>query len=622
MARKYDESSVEYLEGLEAVRRKPQMYIGATDSFGVWTIIREALDNCVDEFLAGRNKSATLVQDKNRFYVIDSGEGIPVGLNKKSGLSTLTLVVSKLHAGAKLSGGKNSAYEASRGTHGVGVSATNALSAFFSVHTCRDGQWWYTAFAKGKETVPVKKSKPPTALGGVKVKQGTVVTIEPDLKCFDKNASFKFKHFSDWAMLTSYLNAGLKISYVNTAAPKTNKEWFSKKGAVEYLDKTIEELKAGRIGKPFLLNDKHMEVALAFTDYDGQRLQAFTNGLSNIEGGEHVLALHAALSKALKPYMGRKEFSATALRDGLVGIVNYKIAAPRFNSQTKEKLVDERVKPYAKPLLEDAFKKFFAANKTMAKSLCVRAEQLSAMTAKFHASKKAARQIKTASNASVLLPGKLTVAPHCKPEQRELFITEGDSASGTAKQARYPEFQEILGLKGKPVNVYKLKKGADVLDNEELRNILVAIGYRPDAKDPLAKLRVKGKIILLPDADPDGDHIRCLVLGALMRTLPELFKDKIYIVKAPEYIVEHDGARYYADTIENLKKKLPSEKLLRKMIHLKGWGEVSAGALREFAFDKNTRVLYQVKEPSQESVARLVAIMGEDTTARKELLGI
>lgn len=628
---KYTEKDIKHLSGMKAIRAKPGMYIGPTNSSGIWTLLREAADNTVDEFIAGRNASVHLIAEESKgvtaLWSVDEGEGIPVKpiavedaiSHKKIKISALKAIVSLTHTGGKF-GGK--AYSGgSRGTHGVGIKATNALSSEFEVWTRRDGKWWYTKYEQGVEKVAVKKAKPPKLPHRVKSpKQGTIVRFVPDLSIFSKGAKLKDKEVLEWCELTSYLNGGFRIFF--TGSSGKTKKWFSKKGAPEYLKTRLEALKAESLGRHLVVLDKTLDVALAFSSAEGTNVDAFTNGLRNVDGGVHLDAMYRALAKSLEPYKKRKhKFTPSDLREGLVGIINYKIESPKFSSQTKEKLVDERVGKPCEELLLKTFGKFFKENKSLAGRLCDRATELKKVTDDFRANKKVVRELSAARRKKNPFPLKFLSALRAPPNKRELFLVEGDSAKGTAEMARDAAYQEVLPLKGKILNVHRDEKGK-ALESEEVMNILKCIGYDPKAKNPIDNLRI-GKLLLLPDADVDGSHIGALNLCLLEKYLPDMFaKGMVYLVKAPEFICEHNGKRYLAKSLDEMRKTLPNADLMKQVTHLKGWGEISKEALREIAFDPKTRSLIKFKKLTPKVRKEFRLLMQEDVEYRKKLLGV
>jgi DNA gyrase subunit B len=622
MAKTYNATNITYFESdLHKVRAKPQMYIGAVDNTGVFTILREAMDNAVDEYQAGNNKSVEVFIG-DELWVVDTGRGIPVEKHPVAKKSTLTVALTSLQSSGKMDASGGGAYATSIGTHGVGLKATNALSKTFDVWTCRNNQWWHTRFQEGDEKQAVTKANAPKLPNGKKPKIGTVIRFTPDPKVFGKHKLVP-ADVINWAEMTAYMNPGLTITATLKGKTKT---WLSKKGIVELISKRVASVSANVLGKMFVYSSKQMDLALAFTDAEKSAdpkkplMGAYTNTVSNIEGGTHLTAFNDALFRSLKEYKTAKcDFTPTDLRDGLIGVLNYKIASPRFDSQTKEKLVDERV---GKPCLEECVKaltEFWSKNKAMAKAIAQRAADLRKLTYDFQKNKKLIKDLKEFKKGKILLPGKLTGCPKCKPEKRELFLVEGDSAGGTAKLARNKNYQEVFYLRGKILNAMR-STDAQVLANEEVKGILTAIGFDPSLKDPLSKLRV-GRIIWLSDPDDDGYHINTLGLTLLYKYLPKLFEQgKVFIVEASEYTAKVNGKRVFGNSLDDL-AKLNGGKVPNTALHIKGWGEVNADALREMAFDPKTRRMWRIEDPTDRGEV-FTKIMSDDPTYRKKMLGV
>ena len=626
MARQQTEKDIKSLHGLESVRMKPAMYIGHIDSYGLWTIFRELADNTVDEFLAGRNKLCHLIYDGTACWCIDAGEGVPVGNikfkahNHMITMPAIVAIFSQLHTGGKLeAGGK--AYDVSRGTHGVGSKATNALSTEFRVWTKRDSTWHTVAFSKGELTEDLSTAKrAPVLPFGIKApSSGTIIKFVPDMSIFEKRSKLKPTDVFQWCELTSYLNGGLTLKFTDPNG-KT-KEWFSKNGASDYLANLITTNGANDLGKPCVLTTKSYDLAIAFTDYDGTDFRGFTNGLLNADGGVHVNSFYAALSKVLLQYKGaRQTFTGVDLREGLLGLINYKISSPAFNSQTKERLIDERVTEPCTASLTDELTTFFNSNKALAKRICERIDQLRALKNEFANNKRVLKELKTSGRKSIL-PTKLVASIGSKPADRELFLVEGDSAGGSAAKARDKSYQEMLPLKGKILNVYKAVS-SKVFDSEEVINILKSIGYDPSKPNPMEHLRV-GRIVLLGDADPDGGHVNTLNLCLLAKYMPALFTEgMVYVAKGAEYVIETDDRNYYAGSPDEMRKLVPNQALMKRLLHLKGWAELSAKGLHELAFNPKTRIITKISMPTKKDFKLFESLMGEDVAYRRKWLGI
>lgn len=632
MADNYDEKSIQVHAGLKGVRMRPQMYIGTTDSSGIVHLCKEVGDNCADEHGVGRASACKILVDDKTIYVVDDGAGFPVknitfenDSGDKVTEPAIVAMVSRLHAGGKFT---DSAYKVSGGVHGVGIKAVNALSDYFRVTTHRDGQWYTLSFNKGKLVEKLAKCSAPKLPHGHKCfKTGTVVEFTPDYSIFEKGAKFDAKQAASWSDITAYLHGGMTITLNVNGKEKT---YVHKNGVQDYVDAKIKELGCNLVSdKLFLINHSHVDCAIQFTDAEGDQIRAFTSGISNPDGGEHIRALWAALSKALTPYQKRgQDFGSVELREGTVGLLNYKINAPRFNSQTKEKLVDERVYADALPLLTEAFENFFKKNKQLAADLCERASNLRAAKQEANSLLKSMKSLKpSATGKKAAVPDKLSDCdPKTSPEDAELYIVEGDSAGGSAKQGRYQKYQAILPLKGKPLNAMK-NDDAKVLASEEVANILLALRYNPMLKDPVSNIRYN-TIILLSDSDDDGRHINLLVLGLLQKYIPGLFtRGWVYVLdsKNCKYFGRSTKNEYvFGSSVSDVEQKAAKKKikLVGKVTYLKGWGELNPDGLRYAAMDKESRSLIRIDPLNKKQTAEHVGLLGEDTEARKTLMGI
>lgn len=612
---KYSEDDIQVLGAIEGIRKRPTMYIGSTDSHGVFHIFKEVVDNAVDEFLAGRNSAVYISTDGISVSVGDDGQGIPTGIHKKTKRPTIETVFTENHAGGKFS---DSAYDTSIGTHGVGITATNAMSEELEVWSQYTGAWQHISFKCGKVKQELHKSKPPTV--GKAKPSGTIVRYSPDFSIFDKGAKLSIPLVKTWAEMTAYLNAGLKIEFFN----ENTEEHFVfkfKNGLDDLLDhllKESENKQAGRIH----INSKEFDLAISFLESDTYYSNSFyTNTSENSRGGSHEKLLWSSLLQIYKEHDDSNEFEEIDVQKGLISIFNVKLNQPRFSSQTKERLNDSRVNDYSKSLLAE-LKKFFKKQTELLERLIERAAAHYEVRTKSAIDKDLARKLKQSSKSGTLLPGKLVSAPKCKPEDRELFLVEGDSAGGSSIPARISvHTQEILKLKGKPINAARVETER-YSANAEVFGILLALGYKPDAPDPYEELRVKNKIIFLTDPDVDGAHIALLLLVLLAQILPKLFKKRlVYVVDSPEYMTTVKNKRYYGNTKQELLKQLPKGSN-PDIQHIKGWGEVSPQIMREVAFDPKTRKLICITAKKAEKIAEFLSLMSDDGPARKKLLGI
>ena len=619
------EDSIKVFKGLDAVRKKPGMYIGPVDSHGIFTILREAMDNSVDEFLANSDNDRMEVQVYKDGYlaVHDNGQGIPVGKHKTEKVSTLEVATGMLHAGGKL---EESAYKHSRGTHGVGVAVTNALSEHFLVFTHRGGSWHGAEYRRGKLTKRTAKLSRAQLEKHIEpaFKQGTIILFKPDMSIFRKGSKLSPKLVVDWAKTTAYLSGGFGVTI---DVEDDEREFFLfENGILDWLEDSVTELDCATLmKKPIQITSQHLDLCVAITDAEGCRLDGYCNGLLQVDGGNHVNTVLSALYASLKPYAGAKDsFTRDDVAEGLLGIVNFKVDSPEFSSQTKEKLVDRRFDDLCKADITDGLAKYWSSNKSLAKDVVRRAVTLRSAKMDFSLQKKALRDLKKRRGDTTRLPTKLASVPDCKDEERELFLVEGESAGGTTRVARLTEpyrFQETLCLKGKIPNAFKTKIDK-MLGNDEVLNILTAIGYDPDRKDPLDKLRV-GKIVLLSDPDFDGYHIDSLLLALMVTFLPGLFeRGMVYRSISPRYILAHGGRQYFGMTLEELRENAPKSANMNKATYLKGWGEAEANAMRDIAFNPHTRRLEEAEAPSRKDMRNIALLMGDDPSYRKEMLGV
>ena len=599
----YDGSQIRIIsDDMQRVREKPSMYIGDLEH-GVFTLMREVFDNCVDEHSAGRNSSVNLVIDsKTRKVVIwDSGQGIPteqkaVGTKK---LSALEAVFSHLHAGGKFDG---KAYKTSIGSHGIGVKAVNALSSELTV---------MSAYAKGPMTMCFKRGKKVSEKKGATIDIGTHVTFVPDTQIFGTQF-LGLTEVQELCQQTAYLNPKLRIKLV---FDKQKFSYYEPQGLKTLL--VARAGKAGHITKPWTAIGSNVSLALLFTD--GQNgLTCHTNSLHNENGGTHQDTLVEVLLKTLKSAMSSRDkpFGQTELLDGLVGVLDVKLSAPRFSSQSKEKLVDPRVKTDLKPEIEKLVAQWATANKSKLSVLVKRMGQLRELRANMQESKKLLSVLKSKRGGNDL-PEKLTIA-NCKPEERELYVVEGDSASGTAKKARFP-YQEILPLRGKITNAMKAKEAA-VLASEEVISIFKSMGYDPSKPEPLDHLRVS-KVILMCDPDADGSHINALILTLLLKYMAGAFKRPlIYLAVTSEYTAVYKGKRYFANDAAGLRAQGVPDTV--KATHIKGYGELAPEGLRTMTMDPKTRNLIRLTEPTKEEMAQIMKLMSEDPGYRRKLFEV
>lgn len=615
---KYTEDEISgFTRDLEKIQAKPTLYIGELDEAGINTIVREPCDNGVDEARAGRNNLIHIIVNSKdgSYWVRDEGVGIPVGMHKKMKINTLTHVLTNLQSSGKMTG---DAYKSAIGTHGVGIKATNALSKELEVWTYRkdDGGWHHTRFEHGVEKSKVKKSAAPKLPTKTTPKLGTVMRFIPDPKFFGKHKA-NIDQLRGWCEMTSYMNVGLKI--ILTVDGKTE-EWLSKKGITEYLEKRLTKLKATPMSKKFVFhNSETLELAIHFADVEGSAMEFFTNTIRNVEEGHHADDMYKALVDSLKPFKGKLAYTPTDLREGLVGVLNYKINAPQFDSQTKEKLVDNRVKGACYDECLKVFGEFFKENKGLAKQIVERASELRKKTAEFLKDKKLIKKVKGAMKG---LAAKLADVGNKKTPimDRELYLVEGDSAGGTAKVARFKDFQATFALKGKPLNVMETTKDK-VNGNAEIAGIFAGIGLDLSKPNPVDHIQF-GKIIFLADPDVDGCHINTLLMTLFWKYLPDLYKQgRIYMVESPEYMAKYKEKIYFGPTPKSVQKQAGTDKV--DVRHIKGWGELEPEEMQPIAFEVSARRLFRILPPrNKEGILQFHALMGKKALYRQKLLGV
>jgi DNA gyrase subunit B len=626
----YDESSIKHFEGLDGVRRKPGMYLGERGDAMVFQGVKELVDNVVDEYFAGRNKSLFVSADtkKNIYLVADAAQGIPVGKHPEAKISTLTLIFTKLHAGGKFD---DKAYKFSGGTHGVGAAATNAVAKTFKVWTYRDRAWHHQAFTKGKPNAAVRKSVPPMSVWkqlGKKLAKGTLVWFEPDPEVVNANskqvARLPVPRTTEWLRDVSDLNKGLQITLrVNGRT----KKFVNEVGISKLLEDHNKKFSLDAVGKPFIMNHELMDIAVQWTSYPEQDgIKSFVSSSRTRDGGTHLDGLYGAITKVLTAHkLKTDKFTPKDLRFGLVGYINVRLSGADFSGQTKDRLVSDVAKQVEKEALA-GLTEFFDKNKPLARRIIKRACETKKSQEQFKKVLAALSKVKKGAKGA-MLPGVLTVAKDCKPEDRELYIVEGGSAEGTAVDARDVDFQEILPLKGKPPNA--LRTAPDrLLANEPVQNILISLGVDVKSLKPgslrvnVDSLRVR-RIMLLSDADPDGRHINVLLLTLFWRLMPDMFhQGRIFVVDAPLFFGFWKNKHYYGASFEECYSQMkgaPKSAVTRA----KGWGEINSEPLEMVAFAPKTRTAIQIDAPSDSDATQwFEAIVGEGTEARKQLLGL
>lgn len=632
----YDESSIKRLKGLEGVRMRPTQYLGQRGDFMLFQAIKELWDNALDEFLAKRNKHIFVYADnKTQTYIVaDRAQGIPVGLvpsdpkNLKSKkVSTLTLIFTEIHTGGKFD---DKAYKTSKGTHGIGASATNAVSLSFEVWTRRENKWYYQKFSKGEPVADLATVRAIPA--DVKKclnydpKQGTIIRCVPDQSIVSADggktkARLSLSFTSSWLKDVAMLNPGIEITF---SAQNKIKTYHNKDGLKYLIGKKLEAAEAEADGRLLEYNSESCRVALQWSSYaEADRMETYVCSGKTTENGEHEVGFRNALFKAVSEYKKKTDkFAPLDLYYGLIGIFDYHMSGAEYSGQTKNKLVSNVAGEIEKELLPQ-FKAFFVKNKTLARSIIRRAVEIKKSKEAFKTAVKNAQEAKQRTKAS--LPPGLVAAPKATAATRELYLVEGDSAAGTAKRARDLRFQEVMKLDGKPPNSIRARPH-QLIGNKKIQNILAAIGYNFDAQkkdvDPYKNLRIKS-LLLLPDADADGDHICVLILTLIYKLLPRLFDEgRVFIVDAPLYSAYYKGKRYFGDNHAHVLKQLPRGAPKNIIMRAKGWGEIGHETLAHVAFDVTSRRLIQIPKMTAKEAKRFEHLMGDDASVRKELLGL
>lgn len=637
----YDEDSIKVLEGLEAVRMRPAMYIGDTGERGLHHLIHEVVDNSIDEALAGVCDSilVTLHSDGS-CSVEDNGRGIPVGPHPVKQISTLEVVMCTLHAGGKFDKGS---YKVSGGLHGVGVSCVNALSEEMTVTVKRDEKLYEQKYQIGKPLTDVKEI-------GVSEQTGTIVRFKPDATIF-KTTNFRFSKVSERLRELAFLNPKVQISLKDERDGR--EEVFSYKGGlvdfVHYLDNNVTELTKPIFVTGAVENESgqviRVEICFTYNNGYNENLLSYVNNINTIEGGTHVTGFRSALTRTLNAYainnkLNKEQLTGDDFKEGLTAIISAMVPEPQFEGQTKTKLGNGDVEGIVRAITNEKLAIYLDENPASAKKVIEKA----VLAAEARIAARKSRELVRRKNAfeSSTLPGKLADCSMRNPEDCELYIVEGDSAGGSAKQGRDRRFQAILPLKGKILNVQKARL-SKILENDEIRAIFTAIGAGFNEEFDTDKARY-GKIILMADADVDGSHIRTLLLTLFYMYMKEMvFRGKLYIAQPPLYKVKKGKHEYYAynenerdEAIQRIKK----DAALRKGIvvsdeeiaetgspdgiiisRFKGLGEMNPDQLWETTMNPESRTLLQVTVDSAAEASLIFeTLMGDKVEPRREFI--
>lgn len=630
MSTEYGADQIQILEGLEAVRKRPGMYIGSTSAKGLHHLVYEIVDNAVDEALAGYcNHIEVTINEDNSITVIDNGRGIPVGINHKAGLPAVEVVFTILHAGGKFGGG---GYKVSGGLHGVGASVVNALSEWLEVTIHKDGKMYNQRYERGNVMYPLKVIGDTTHVG-------TCVTFLPDKEIFEETV-FDYEVLRQRLREMAFLTKGLKIVLTDKRLeePKV-REFYAEGGIkeyVEYLNRHKDPLYENVMYFEGQKNDVFVEVALQHNNSYTESCYSFVNNITTPEGGTHLVGFKNALTKTFNDYARSQKFlkdnevnlSGEDIREGLTAIISIKIGEPQFEGQTKQKLGNSEARGAVESVVSEQLKYFLEQNPAVAKVICEKA--ILAQRARDAARK--ARDLTRRKTAldGMSLPGKLADCSDKNPENCEIYIVEGDSAGGSAKTARSRATQAILPLRGKILNVEKSRLDK-ILANAEIRAMITAFGTGISEDFDISKLRYH-KIIIMTDADVDGAHISTLLLTFFYRFMPELIKQGyVYLAQPPLYKIEKAKNIYYAYSDEELNNILTEigRDGNNKIQRYKGLGEMDAEQLWDTTMDPEKRVLlkvvYDPKYENEQDYEKVLdntfdTLMGDKVEPRREFI--
>ena len=628
----YSADSIQALEGMEHVRKRPSMYIGDVGSRGLHHLVYEVVDNSIDEAMAGHCTNISLeINNDSSLSVEDNGRGIPVGMHKKEGVSALEVVMTKIGAGGKFD---KDSYKVSGGLHGVGVSCVNALSESLTANVFREGKEYEQHYSKGKPSDPVKEV-------GKSDKTGTLVTFTPDKEIFKEITDFDYEILSKRMRELSFLNKGLTISIKDNRKKDkdgnpVSETFLSKEGLseyIKYLDESREPIISSIIKMEGEKNGIPVEVAMIYNSSFSENLHSYVNNINTHEGGTHLSGFRRGLTNTLKKYADSSgltdklkfDIAGDDFREGLTAVISVKVAEPQFEGQTKTKLgnrdVSSAVSQSVSQMLEDYLEENPDDSKIIVQKVILAAQAR-------NAAKNAREMIqrKTVMTGGGL-PGKLSDCSETDPALCEVFLVEGDSAGGTAKQGRDRVFQAILPLRGKILNVEKAQQHR-VFENEEIRNIYTALGVSVGTEEDskalnLEKLRYH-KIIIMCDADVDGSHISTLILTFFFRYMRELVEGgNIFIATPPLYLVKKGNKKAYAwndDERDNIAKDLGSGVSIQRY---KGLGEMNADQLWDTTMNPETRTLRLIslnQDNSQDAERWFATLMGDEVPPRRKFI--
>ena len=625
MGEQYGADQIQILEGLEAVRKRPGMYIGSTSARGLHHLVYEIVDNAVDEALAGYCDSIDVtINEDNSITVIDDGRGIPVDIQKKAGLPAVEVVFTILHAGGKFG---NGGYKVSGGLHGVGASVVNALSEWLEVQVYKDGNIYQQRYERGKVTYPLK------IVGKCGPEQhGTRVTFLPDKEIFEETV-YDYDTLKIRLRETAFLTKNLKIILKDDRDEKKEKVFHYEGGIKEfvtYLNKGKTPIYDQVIYCEGTREGVYVEVSMQHNDSYTENIYTFVNNINTPEGGTHLTGFKNALTKTFNDYAREKKLlkdsednlSGEDIREGLTAIISVKIEDPQFEGQTKQKLGNSEARAAVDNIVSEQLTYFLEQNPAVAKSMC----EKSILAQRARAAARKARDLTRRKSAldGMALPGKLADCSDKNPENCEIYIVEGDSAGGSAKTARSRATQAILPLRGKILNVEKARMDR-IYGNAEIKAMITAFGTGIHDDFDISKLRYH-KIIIMTDADVDGAHISTLLLTFIYRFMPELIKQGyVYLAQPPLYKVEKNKKVWYAysdDELNSILKEIGRDNS-NKIQRYKGLGEMDAEQLWETTMDPERRILLRVtmdEETTSEVDLTFTTLMGDQVEPRREFI--